>query len=530
MAHTKINTQVIPDGTIVSADLAMPITGFSSTGIDDNATSTALIIDSNDRVGINVPAPTVPLEVNVAGSGDVFKLTRDTGTNGELNIDFSGANTNFNSEQGGFTFETSSVANALVIDSSGRAGIGTTPNAWRTTDSVLQLRNRASVAGLANDTHFSNNAYFDAGTTWRAQDTAQAANYYQVAGVHAWRYAGTTTAGAAISWSEAMRLDTSGNLIVGSTFVDAAGSTTLKNEGSIRSVYTSGVGGDSLFGGIAGVSNGYQITADSSNNQTYKWHNGGTPSMTIDSSARIYLGNATGTGYYGSSAVGSKVVINYTSSSTDTNVTPKGLVVRNDDTTANNVSQMVFGTINSGNTPIGTAAIYSVNKARTGSFSSADIGFATAASNGVLTERMRIADNGEIAIQNIVRTTKAVAVGASATTTLMSFNQAGGYHFVISGSIKIYWADLGYPNGAGYAEYHLTSQATTFGGFNSAPIFTQISQQQSLNGLVAPTFGMTYSKTGSVADGTVNVNITTPANFSCTVYCLFEGYAFGTRT
>ena len=50
MAHTKINTQVIPDGTIVSADLTMPITGFSSTGIDDNATETAITIDSNEKL------------------------------------------------------------------------------------------------------------------------------------------------------------------------------------------------------------------------------------------------------------------------------------------------------------------------------------------------------------------------------------------------------------------------------------------------------------------------------------------------
>ena len=52
MAHTKINTQGIPDGTIVSADLTMPITGFSSTGIDDNATSNALTIDSSGNIAV----------------------------------------------------------------------------------------------------------------------------------------------------------------------------------------------------------------------------------------------------------------------------------------------------------------------------------------------------------------------------------------------------------------------------------------------------------------------------------------------
>jgi len=50
MARTTINTQVIPDGTIVSADLSYPLTDFSSTGIDDNATSNALTIDSSQDV------------------------------------------------------------------------------------------------------------------------------------------------------------------------------------------------------------------------------------------------------------------------------------------------------------------------------------------------------------------------------------------------------------------------------------------------------------------------------------------------
>ena len=78
------------------------------------------------NVGIGTSSPSVPLEVNVSGAGDVFKLTRDTGTNGELNIDFSGANANFNSEQGGFNFETSVATNVLVLSSTGNVGIGTT--------------------------------------------------------------------------------------------------------------------------------------------------------------------------------------------------------------------------------------------------------------------------------------------------------------------------------------------------------------------------------------------------------------------
>ena len=89
----------------------------------------SITVDSTGSVGIGTTSPSVPLEVNVSGAGDVFKLTRDTGTNGELSIDFAGANANFNSEQGGYTFETSSATNALVLSSAGNVGIGTSsPN------------------------------------------------------------------------------------------------------------------------------------------------------------------------------------------------------------------------------------------------------------------------------------------------------------------------------------------------------------------------------------------------------------------
>jgi len=52
MARTTINSLGIPADTIVSADLDYPLTDFSSTGIDDNATGTALTIDSSGNISV----------------------------------------------------------------------------------------------------------------------------------------------------------------------------------------------------------------------------------------------------------------------------------------------------------------------------------------------------------------------------------------------------------------------------------------------------------------------------------------------
>ena len=45
------------DGTVTSAKLVYPLTSFSSTGIDDNASSTALTIKSDGKVGIGTTDP-----------------------------------------------------------------------------------------------------------------------------------------------------------------------------------------------------------------------------------------------------------------------------------------------------------------------------------------------------------------------------------------------------------------------------------------------------------------------------------------
>ena len=201
---------------------------FTSTGIDDNATSTAITIDSSQNVGIGTTNPGLKLDVVNASGSTYANIRRNSQSAGEVGLSLYGGTSGINwtiyqpTSSNDMRFYGNG-ADRLTIDSSGHVGIRTTPNAWRTTDSVLQLGNRASVTGLANDTHFSNNAYFDTGSTWKAQDTAQAANYYQSAGIHAWRYAGTTTAGAAISWSEAMRIDNSGRVGIGTNvFSNAA--------------------------------------------------------------------------------------------------------------------------------------------------------------------------------------------------------------------------------------------------------------------------------------------------------------------
>ena len=52
MARTTINSQGVPAGTITASDLTFPLADFSSTGIDDNASSTSLTIDSSGNIAV----------------------------------------------------------------------------------------------------------------------------------------------------------------------------------------------------------------------------------------------------------------------------------------------------------------------------------------------------------------------------------------------------------------------------------------------------------------------------------------------
>ena len=126
-------------------------------------------------------------------------------------------------------------------------------------------------------------------------------------------------------FADSVTIDSVGNLSVnnpaGSRFVQ------LQPDGSIRSVHSNGGGGDSLFGAIYGVSNGYQISVTTGNAQTYKWFNGGTQSMTLNPNGLLAIGTSqvnTGlsvwkanavTGYTIGNMTGTMNVLDYTTPS-----------------------------------------------------------------------------------------------------------------------------------------------------------------------------------------------------------------------
>jgi len=126
------------------------------------------------------------------------------------------------------------IANTQNLYAAGNVGLGVTPSAW--TFSSLSIGGQAaSFAGDVNTVYAQANAYYNA--SWKYVGTGYAGQYQidrSVTALHKWYTAPSGTAGNAITFTQAMTLDASGNLLVGAT------STGVTNVNSVNSEAASG--------------------------------------------------------------------------------------------------------------------------------------------------------------------------------------------------------------------------------------------------------------------------------------------------
>jgi len=112
---------------------------------------------------------------------------------------------------------TYSFAPQATLDSSGNLGLGVTPSAWASNLKAIQIGTTTALYNNSSGvTHLSNNNYQSASNNIYLT-SSYATDYYQYNGQHVWQVAPSGTAGTAISFTQAMTLDNSGNLLVGTT-------------------------------------------------------------------------------------------------------------------------------------------------------------------------------------------------------------------------------------------------------------------------------------------------------------------------
>ena len=195
---------------------------------EDTGTTPKMVWKSADeRLGIGTSSPAAKLDITGSDPG-VQMAVRGwdmLSVGSPFALEFGGVNA---SEWTTLKFFTSG-SEAMRIDPSGSVGIGSAPSTWASTVyDVLEVGDSIGVANISgrrdgiNGANFGLNWHYESGATDTYIGSSFATNYQQAAGQHIWSTAASGTAGNAITWSELMRISSSGDWMVSNTVANLA--------------------------------------------------------------------------------------------------------------------------------------------------------------------------------------------------------------------------------------------------------------------------------------------------------------------
>jgi hypothetical protein len=263
---TKINTDLDTLDAVFKGDGTGGALGSSATanavmylnGTKKLKTGTEFVFDGTN-LGVGVASPARKLEVQgSAGYLATFRNNSATATTSYINV-INANNVNAGlvlahiddgtgylgtQNNAALKFATNDTER-MRLDTSGNLGLGFTPSAWDTGNSVRAIQlgpyGAASFWSYSDAVTFVGSGYYWNGTNRKYLTTGNAVSEYsQSSGVHSWNRAASGTAGNNITFTQAMTLDASGNLLVGTTSSVGSGpSMTLKCPTASQQCYTS---------------------------------------------------------------------------------------------------------------------------------------------------------------------------------------------------------------------------------------------------------------------------------------------------
>ncbi len=185
-------------------------------------------IDSSGNVGIGTDNPSYELDVYSSGTADVRisggtqprLILYDTGgTSGAKNWDIKVSDDVFQIRN--ISDDMGSVENTpFTANTNGNVGIGVSPSATNTSHDCLQIGGNASILsygtqGASGEMDINHNVLYNQAGNYVYISTDEATRYRQSSGKHLWYVAASGTAGNTISFSEAMQINNSGYVGIG---------------------------------------------------------------------------------------------------------------------------------------------------------------------------------------------------------------------------------------------------------------------------------------------------------------------------
>ena len=304
-----VGTTTTTNNSRLSEKLALVTAGTTSYGgmsITNYGSGSA---DIQGLIDFNRSKGSVDGSMTIVANGDGLGATIWRGSDGTNFVDAASIKAvvdgvpGTNDMPGRLVFSTtadgaSSATERMRIDSAGNLGLGVTPSAWNSGQRALEVGLDASggggyISNLASGGFLAltQNAYYN-GTNYIRKNAESATNHFAQGGAYYWQQAGSSTAGSAISFTTAMTLDTSGNLLVGTTSAQysAANRGSIEVNGSSESILGMSRGGSAsayLY------SNSTDLRIVNVNNTPMQFWTNNTERMRIDSSGNVGIGTSS---------------------------------------------------------------------------------------------------------------------------------------------------------------------------------------------------------------------------------------------
>jgi hypothetical protein len=229
---------------------------------------------------------------------------------------------------------------SMRIDSAGNMGLGVTPSAWGSIFRAMQIGSDGAWVGGRTDSQnqawLGTNAYYN-GTNWIYKASTTAGQLAIAGNTFSFYQAASGTAGNTATFTQAMTLDASGNLGIGTSSpaykLDVSGDRArIVNTGVAELITSSSGGGGNWEFGVDASGNGFIYSGQS---KYLAVSTSGSERMRITSAGDLLVGTTTSRGRITCEAASGDLITGYTTS------TSTGYVYNSTSATVSNAAYFV---------------------------------------------------------------------------------------------------------------------------------------------------------------------------------------------